>query len=278
LTELTETLSFAVNALGCTVHAEADSRESCAVLDRYIFPTYPRSHPGATGPGPSPDPGPGVALRVSQAATSGEEAAFHLFVDGQEAASAPQPIGLVPHIVHAIDEAVVRQLAGLRAVHAGAVLLNGRALLLPGTTHSGKSAMVAELLRRGATYFSDEYALIDREGLVHPYPRPLLLRDGGADQVPVLAGELNAPVGDTPAPLGWIVILDYKAGESWAVLPMAQSLAVLALLRNTPHTLADSPQMVEQFERAVSGAKCYTGRRGDAAEAAADLLRLIEQA
>jgi hypothetical protein len=259
---LTKTLGFAVGAFGCVVYAEADDHESYGLLDRYIFPTLPRLD--SSGAAPS------VALRVSRV-----EEAFQLSVDGKEAASASRLIGLVPHIIHAIDEAVVKQLAELRAVHAGTVQWNGRALLLPGATHSGKSSMVAELLRRGATYFSDEYALMDREGMIHPYPRPLLLRNGGAEQVPALAGELNAPVGDGPAPLGWMVMLDYKAGESWTVTPMPQSLAVLALLKNTPHTLADSPQMVAQFERAVAGAACYAGRRGDAAEAVVELLRLI---
>jgi hypothetical protein len=272
---LTESICFAVCAFGCTVCAEADDPESFSVLDRYIFPGLPRSDSaGGT---------PAVTLRVSRSPKSREEesreeAAFQLSVDGEEAASAPQPIGLVPDIIHAIDEAVVHRLSAWRAVHAGTVVWNGRVLLLPGATHSGKSSMVAELLRRGATYFSDEYALIDREGLIHPYPRPLLLRNGSPAQVPVLAAELNAAVGDGPAPLGWMVLLDYKAGESWTVMPMAQSLAVLALLKNTPHTLADSPQMVEQFERAVAGAKCYAGRRGEAAAAADELLRLIEQA
>ncbi len=256
---------FHVRAFDCCIEAAADCAESCAVLDRYIFPTIPRSD--ASGSGSD------IALRVSRA---GE--AFRLSVDGKEVASAPQPIGLVPDIVHAIDEAVVRRLSALRAVHAGTVQCNGRVLLLPGMTHSGKSSIVAELLRRGATYFSDEYALIDPEGRVHPYPRPLLLRDGGDRQVPVLAGELNAPVGDGPAPPGWILLLNYQAGESWNVVPLAQSLAVLALLENTPHELARSPRMMEQFERAVAGAKCYAGKRGDAADAAIEILRLIGQA
>ena len=33
-----------------------------------------------------------------------------------------------------------------------------------------------ELVRRGCVYFSDEYALIDSQGLVHPYPRALQVR------------------------------------------------------------------------------------------------------
>ena len=61
-------------------------------------------------------------------------------------------------------------------VHAGAVGWNGRAIILPGQTRSGKTTLVAALVRAGATYYSDEYAVIDTQGRVHPYPRPLMIR------------------------------------------------------------------------------------------------------
>ncbi len=77
---------------------------------------------------------------------------------------------LAVETVRLIDEGLVKRITGLTAVHAGVVELGGRALLLPGSTKSGKSSLVAELLRHGAVYFSDEYALIDAQGRAHPYP------------------------------------------------------------------------------------------------------------
>src|SRR5438105_4028110 len=61
-------------------------------------------------------------------------------------------------------------------VHAGVVGWRGQAIVLPGRTHTGKSTLVAELLRAGATFYSDEYAVLDARGRVHPYPEPLSLR------------------------------------------------------------------------------------------------------
>src|SRR5215831_2410197 len=61
-------------------------------------------------------------------------------------------------------------------VHAGVVAWNGNAILIPGPSFSGKSTLVAELLRAGATYYSDEYAVIDDQGKVLPYPRDLRIR------------------------------------------------------------------------------------------------------
>src|SRR5438876_6947053 len=65
-------------------------------------------------------------------------------------------------------------------VHAGVVGWKGKAIVIPGRSFSGKSTLVAELVRAGATYYSDEYAVLDVEGNVHPYPRPVVMRENGA--------------------------------------------------------------------------------------------------
>ena len=253
--------AIAVCAFDCTIEATANSPEAFEIANRYIFPSFPRIEADSAHPD--------ISLHLER--LGGE---FRLLKDGEVVASASQAIGLVPHLIHAVDEAVVQRLRTLRAVHAGTVVLGGKALLLPGATHSGKSSIVAELLRLGATYFSDEYALIDPDGLAHPYPRPLLLRNASLEQSPALAGECNAQVGDAPAPVGWILLLEYQAGCSWRLTPVPQSLSLVALLQNTPHALADSPELIEMFQRAVAGATCYAGRRAEAADAAAEIIRV----
>ncbi len=55
-------------------------------------------------------------------------------------------------------------------VHASVAGWRGKAILLPGNSLSGKTTLVAELVRSGAEYYSDEYAVLDSEGWVHPYP------------------------------------------------------------------------------------------------------------
>jgi hypothetical protein len=201
---------------------------------------------------------------------------FQLLDDELMVASSSQAISLVPDLIRILDDTVINRLTSLRAVHAGAVLLGEQALLLPGRTHAGKSSLVAELLRRGATYLSDEYALIDTEGLVHSYPRPLLLRNGRPEQVPILPAECNASVGEVPVPVGWILSLQYLPGCTWSVAPISQSEALMVLLQNTPHILAESPDMVRVFEHAVAGATCFAGRRSEAAGSVDRILRLID--
>lgn len=253
--------SFGVHAFGCNLRLAASSAEAHAMLEQYVFPSLPRT--ASTG---TPD----ISIRVDRIASG-----FQLSVDDAAMASAAQPVDLVPDLIRALDDAVIQRLTTLRAVHAGTVLWEGRALLLPGMSHAGKSSLVSHLLRRGAVYLSDEYALIDSQGYVHPYPRPLLVRNGCTEQFPVLAGEYNASVGETPAPVGCIFALRYHSTGGWNIKPITQGEALLTLLRNTPHVLAESPNLVETFQRAVSGAACYVGTRGEAAHAADRILQLM---
>jgi len=256
---------FEVHAYGCDIQVATDSLETLAMLNRYILPSLPRS----AGMVDWPD----IHLRVDRAADR-----FQLQANNAHIASADQASDLVTSLVQILDDAVIERLTTLRALHAGVVQWKGRALLLPGMSHAGKSSLVAELLRRGAIYFSDEYALVDARGCVHPYPRPLLLRNGHPEQHPMLADECDAPIGDAPARVGWIMALQYTPECSFRITPVTQSEAVLTLLKNTPHVLPESPGLVDAFQRTVSEAACYTGCRGEAADAADEILRMIDGA
>jgi hypothetical protein len=259
---VSSTHSFQVRAFDCTVQVVTECLEAHTILKRYIFPSLPRTDITTNQSD--------IFIHVARV---GEQ--FQLSVDDVVVTSACRPLSLVPPLIRVLDEAVIQRLTSLYVVHAGAVVFDERALLLPGITHAGKSSLVAELLRRGATYFSDEFALIDSEGRVHSYPRPLLLRNGSAEQYPVLPGECNASVGKTPAPVGWILSLQYQPVGDWTVEDVSQSEGLLTLLRNTPHLVAESPHLLGAFRCAVAGASCYAGRRAEAVHAADQILQLV---
>jgi len=259
------TQSFQVRIADSTISVSSAHAEAFALLERYVYPSAPRRRGAA----------PGAEL---SAAIVWRNSEFDLVANSAVLASAANAIDLIPTLIHALDDAVVERLTTLHAVHAGAVVLHGRALLFPGSTHSGKSSLVAQMLRRGAAYCSDEYALLDAEGRVHAYPRPLLARDTHGVQTPLTAEDCGATTADAPAPVGWLIALDYRRDGEWSLAPMEQSLALLTLLKNTPHALADRPQLVPALERAVAHARCYTGKRGEAGFAAEEILALVAEA
>ena len=100
-------------------------------------------------------------------------------------------------------------------VHAGVVGVSGKALVLPGTSGAGKTTLVQALLEAGATYYSDEYALLDVDGCVHPYPRALSVRTKGGQKVRVPVPPSVARTGTRPLPLGLVVLTEYFKGGRW---------------------------------------------------------------
>lgn len=63
------------------------------------------------------------------------------------------------------------RLENLVAVHAALILRQGRALLVPGPSYSGKSTLAVAAAAAGAAVLSDEYALVDpASGLVTDGP------------------------------------------------------------------------------------------------------------
>ena len=83
------------------------------------------------------------------------------------------------------DAVLFRLLAGQEsglALHAGAVVRDGRVLLLPGQSGSGKSTLTAWLTGRGCSYLTDELVLVPAEGELQTLActRPLCLKHGAA--------------------------------------------------------------------------------------------------
>jgi hypothetical protein len=257
-------IELGIRAFGSSVRVNCGSPAICDALQRYVLPALPRTSP----PSCSPD------IDISVVATAD---GFIVRINHQPIASVGTLHDAALAVVKALDDDLIRRVRDLRAVHAGAVLIDGRALLLPGSTHAGKSSLVAELLRRGASHFSDEYALIDNQGRTHAYPRPLLLRNGRPLQSMVLPEELNASFASSPAPVGWILALDYVPGGAWNIHELSQGETVMLLLRNSPHEMDHSPEMIDFFVCAAANAGCFKGVRGDAAEAATHVLELIQQ-
>ena len=88
-------------------------------------------------------------------------------------------------------------------------------------------------LREGATYYSDEYAVLDERGRVHSFPRPLSIREKeGALSVKRPAVEFGARTGTKPIPVGLVAVTSYKEGARFQPRRMSEGRAVLELLAN----------------------------------------------
>jgi hypothetical protein len=128
-----------------------------------------------------------------------------------------------------IDAAVAVRSRTALFVHAGVVGWRGRAIVVPGRSMTGKSTLVAALVRHGATYYSDEFAVLADDGRVHPYARPLMLRDRPTPRPDRFSGS----IGHDPLPVALIVSAPYADGARWAPEVVRGARAALPIIDNT---------------------------------------------
>lgn len=136
-------------------------------------------------------------------------------------------------------EATLRLELGTRArrrlfVHGGAVGIRGGGLVLPGRSEAGKSTLTRALLAAGATYFSDEYAVLDAHRRLHPYPLRLSFnRAPGEHNERISAAELGAVEASSPVPVRLVLATRYRAGAKFRPRRLSPARGVLAVLEHT---------------------------------------------
>jgi hypothetical protein len=167
-------------------------------------------------------------------------------------------------------------------IHAGVVGWRGRAIVLPGRTWSGKSTLVAALLRAGATYYSDDMAVLDGRGLVHAFARPLSLRDYDPQQRSVQVRrcgpeEFGSGVGHAPLPVGLIALTRHDPDGRWRPRILTPAKAVLELMEFVMSADGEPDMILNALQPMVQHARALKGIRGEANETAAALLAAIEE-
>src|SRR5262249_38444702 len=98
-------------------------------------------------------------------------------------------------------------------VHGGVVGWRGRGIVISWPPMSGKTTLVAELVRAGASYYSDEYAVFDVRGHVHPYITPFMVREDATKRPKICVVEsLGGRAGTTLLPVGLVLVTAFRVG------------------------------------------------------------------
>lgn len=161
-------------------------------------------------------------------------------------------------------------------LHAGVVAWEQHALLLPGASHAGKSTLVAELVRAGATYYSDEFALLDSKGRVHPFTRDIRMRQPGApDQVPLPLKQLDGRAGKGPLRVSMVVFAQFAENARWAPDPVTPGRAVLELLLHSTPVQRAPDRTLATLSAMMRHARAWRSLRGEAGVAARSLLAAL---
>ncbi len=125
-------------------------------------------------------------------------------------------------------------------------------------------------------YYSDEYAVFDSQGRVHPFAKPLSIREAGIWQQrewPI--EELGGRAGNKPLSVGLIVATRFEAGASWRPRRLSAGEGVLALLNHTVSVRRQPKRALEVLGRVVAQATALEGVRGEAREVIDEIVRNV---
>ena len=212
-------------------------------------------------------------------ALSGDEASGYEVRSGDAllAATADREVAL--GVLDArIRAEVATRATGWTFVHAGVVARGERALVIPGQSFSGKTTLVRALIEAGATYFSDEYAVLDADGRVHPYPRRLSIRNGGGGPgtTELDAASLGAHTASRAAEIAVVALAPYRAGGHWQPRNYPPGQAALVLMSHAMVARERPEDVMAVVARGAANAILLEGERGEAEPAAAALIRTLD--
>lgn len=222
---------------------------------------------------------------------------YELLVNGNSTQRSSSPGSMLDWVIADVTESAVSAPVGYAAVHASAGVIGGRALLMPAPPEHGKTTTIAALVRAGWGFLTDEAALISLDdGLVHPFPRPLMISPssmavlpGLRDRLPdgyeafrhfdhhVAPNDLRPDCVSRPARAGFIVFPCYAKGSRTVLTPMARAEALMELLGGCFNLPALGTPGMEALSGVVRDAACYRLSIGAIGPAVHLIRRLLEE-
>ncbi|HEY8560603.1 MAG TPA: hypothetical protein VIL74_09530 [Pyrinomonadaceae bacterium] len=163
-------------------------------------------------------------------------------------------------------------------LHAGVVGWKGKAIIIPAKSFQGKTTLVKTLTRMGAQYYSDEYAVLDAEGYVHPFPKMLSIRgfDDPYRQIDYPVESLGGKAGTVPLPVGLILLTEYQSGAEWEPQILSDGNGVMELLSHTIPIRYKPKFSLKVLNKTVNRAIIVKTKRGEAEDFATSLLSFFE--
>lgn len=190
--------------------------------------------------------------------------------------SADDRAGVIDYLASQIEYAVAEWSEKYVFVHAGVVVVDQQALVFPGESHAGKSTLIAALVKEGATYFSDEYAVVDSSGMILPFARRIALRnslffpEGKTDLTTYsTTGNLHCSGHIVRA----IYFTRYAPNSHWVINHLDRTSALIELCKNTAGFTKRPDMSFAHLGCMLDGATAYAGTRGEAAEAVHEILK-----
>lgn len=162
-------------------------------------------------------------------------------------------------------------------IHAGVVEWKGRALIFPGHSHKGKTTLVSELIRLGAGYMSDEYAVIDQSGLIYPFERDLGVRPAAQEgPIPTDPAAFGGQRRHDPVEPGMVLFTGFVENGKWDPTPITVGRAILEAVPEVIPMSFNTEFVLKVLNTTFKRAILVRSDRGEARDTAPKVLDFFE--
>ena len=205
--------------------------------------------------------------------------------DGERMFSVRKLEEVLPHLEWAVNWRIVKEFHSYLQLHSGVVQRNGAGFVFPASPGSGKTTLCCGLLARGWKYLSDEFALIDPQGNLHPYPKALCVKEGSFSVVEGLSLPQLSPyqykkgakgrvaylspsdigpqcVSDV-CPLRYVVFPTYREGAEPSLQRITRGEAAFQVTQLSFNFQKYGPEAMGLLTNAIRSADCYRLTSGE---------------
>ena len=186
---------------------------------------------------------------------------------------------LLENLGSAIRRTVAEHAVGRVFIHSGVVSWKGKAIVIPSKSLGGKTSLTAALIRRGALYYSDEYAVLDADGFVYPFPKKLSVRETAdhREQINRSVEEFGGRAATDKTRIGMFLLTRYRENARWSPKKLTPAKGILEIINHTVPIRTDPGFVLKVLNRTVREAVVVKSSRGDVAEAVDAILDFFEK-
>jgi hypothetical protein len=218
---------------------------------------------------------------------------YRLLLADEQLISSRTADSVLDHLLYQILTRMRERTEEFLLIHAGSVVTSrGEGVLLPADAGSGKTTLVAGLIRSGFRFLSDEVGVIDhRAGVLRPYPRALNFKEGAVAIFPdlamdnngssfsgrpgyVRAEEIRSGVMAPPSEVRFVIAPRYQEGATTRVTALSPGETVKELWINAMNLDAYGARALPILANVASEAKGYRLLSGDLGESIRAVKRL----
>jgi hypothetical protein len=213
-------------------------------------------------------------FRTLPATLSESTASFLLVADGRPLVRSTEPSDIAEAFEDDLKSLVAERSPRRVFLRAGVVGWRDRAIVIPGGPHSGKSTLVRALVGCGATYFSDEYAVLEGN-IVEPFPARLPDWSVPGSSLSYWLDEFSNERAPTPVPVGLVLLAPYQGGAVFKPKLLSRGKSLLEMFKHAVASQRQPERVLRALEAVSRRCSALEGVRGDAQTAATYLLERL---